>query len=218
MVTRRYWTEGEVEILRERYAMEVTHRIAADLGRNLRGVLQKAGDLGLRKSRAFYSMPESGAENLLKGAPTRFKAGDVTWNKGLSYEPGGRSVEFRFRLGQKPHNTLQIGSYRTSQEGVLQRKVTATGYPPRDWVAVHRLVWTEANGPIPSGHIVVFKPGKRTAVLAQITPEILECITRTQLMARNTRHSNYPPELNQLIHTRAILTRAINKRIKENRA
>jgi hypothetical protein len=85
-------------------------------------------------------------------------------------------------------------------------------------VAVHRLVWTEANGPIPSGHIVVFKPGKRTAVLAQITPEILECITRTQLMARNTRHSNYPPELNQLIHTRAILTRAINKRIKENRA
>jgi hypothetical protein len=35
----------------------------------------------------------------------------------------------------------------------------------RNWVAVHRLVWEQAHGPVPPGHIVVFRPGRHTTDL-----------------------------------------------------
>ncbi len=81
-------------------------------------------------------------------------------------------------------------------------------------VPVARLVWEEANGPIPPGHAVVFKPGRATTERQAITPDALELLSRGELMKRNTRH-NYPPELNALLSLKAALTRRINRRTKE---
>ena len=52
-----------------------------------------------------------------------------------------------------------------------------TGYAPRDWVSVQRLVWEAAHGPIPPGHRIAFKGGKPVTDEALIVPEALECIT-----------------------------------------
>jgi hypothetical protein len=78
---------------------------------------------------------------------------------------------------------------------------------------VHELVWVRANGPVPPKHIVVFKPGMRSAVLEEITVDRVECISLAENMKRNTRH-NLPPELNEVVQLRSVLTRQINKRMK----
>nr|WP_288356107.1 HNH endonuclease signature motif containing protein [uncultured Pseudomonas sp.] len=85
---------------------------------------------------------------------------------------------------------------RFSKEGYLQRKVTDTGYPPRDWKGVHILLWEEAHGPVPSGHCLAFRDGNKR----NITLENLELITRAERMRRNTIH-RYPPELKGAIRT-----------------
>lgn len=83
------------------------------------------------------------------------------------------------------------------------------GYPPRDWRPVHVLLWEEHRGPVPEGHAIVFRNGDRT----DIRLENLACISRAELMRRNTRH-NLPPEINQVISLRAALVRKINNRSK----
>ena len=88
----------------------------------------------------------------------------------------------------------------------LDRKVSDTGYPPRDWRGVHLLLWEEHHGSVPPGHAVVFKNGNK----ADIRIENLELITRRELMARNTVH-NLPKPLAQLVQLRGALVRKINR-------
>lgn len=127
----------------------------------------------------------------------------VPWNKGMKgLQTGGR--ETQFKPGSRPHTWKPIGSERTV-DGYLQRKVTDTGYPPRDWQPVHVLLWVEHRGPVPAGHAVRFKDGDRT----HIAIDNLELISRAQLMRRNTLH-NLPPELVETIRARSALVRRIN--------
>jgi hypothetical protein len=146
---------------------------------------------------------------------TRFKPGHVTWNKGMKgLDIGGKAT--RFQPGQTPHNTLEVGAYRITKDGTLQRKIgTTKGSNSKRWRGVHELVWVAANGPLPAGHIVVFKPGMRTTQLADITLDKVECITWAENMRRNTRH-NLPKELNEVIGLRAALVRKINHRTKDH--
>jgi HNH endonuclease len=90
------------------------------------------------------------------------------------------------------------------QGGYLQRKVSDTGYPPRDWVGVHILTWQEAHGTVPASHIVAFKDRKKDNTAL----ENLELLTRRDLMLRNTIH-NYPPELADVIRVTGALKRKI---------
>ena len=79
------------------------------------------------------------------------------------------------------------------------------------WTAVHRLVWEAAHGPIEPGYVVVFRPGRRSANLDEITLDALELVTRAELMGRNSVH-NLPPELVQIAQLRGVLNRKINQR------
>ena len=127
------------------------------------------------------------------------------WNTGTHFVAGGRSAETRFKPGTVPPNHKPLGSERVV-DGYLQRKMTDTGYPPRDWVPVHVLIWREAHGPVPPDHAVRFKDGdRRNFDLAN-----LECISRADLMRRNTRH-NLPKPLADIIALRAALNRKINR-------
>lgn len=114
--------------------------------------------------------------------------------------------ETQFKKGSKPRNWLPIGSLRLSKEGYQQRKVTDTGYQPRDWVAVHKLHWEEHHGPVPSGHCLCFRDAnKQNIELAN-----LELITRAERMRRNTIH-RFPPELKDTIRQLNKLKRAISE-------
>lgn len=209
---RRSWTTADQAVVAERYADTPTADLARDLGRTDKAVYTLARALGLSKS-TQYMRERHGRHAVEAGVATRFQAGTVPWNKGSNYVAGGRSAQTRFRAGHRPHTWVPVGTYRINGDGYLDRKVTDDGRGPRDWVAVHRLVWIEAHGPVPHGHVVVFKPGRRTAVLDDITLDAVELITRQELMRRNTLH-RMPRELARLVQLRGALNRQINKRAK----
>lgn len=214
-MSRRPWTPEEVCWLRQAYPHVSTEQVAARLQCSVQRVYKKASDLGLTKTPEFLASPA--ACRLRRGGDvgktTRFQPGQHSWNKGMRYQPGGRCAETQFKPGQKPHTWQPVGSLRVRSDGYLERKVTDTGYPPRDWVGVHRLVWIEAHGPIPPGHAVAFRPGRRTTELDKITLDALELVTRAELMARNTVH-RLPREVAELVQLRGALVRQINRREK----
>ena len=154
----------------------------------------------------------------------RFPPGHVPANKGKR-RPGwspGRMAETQFKKGEMSgaaqRNYVPIGTERLSKDGYLERKVTDDHpVPARRWVAVHRIVWEAAIGPVPRGHKVAFLPGKRTAVPAEITLDRLELVSDAELMRRNSYHNNYPKEVAQLIQLKGALNRKINKLSKGER-
>ncbi len=226
MKPRRYWTELEMQQLCELYPILPASTVAERIGRDVRAVYQKAAALGLGKSEAFFASDLSGRIQRGRTDPrmvaTQLKPGNVPWNKGKHFVSGGRSVETRF----KPHppeesrNYKPIGSLRMSKDGYLERKVTDDRrlVPTRRWTAVHRLVWEQHVGPIPAGHVVVFRAGCRTAVLDEITPDRLECITRAELQRRNSIHIRLPPDVRRLAQIKGAITRQVNRIIKENKS
>lgn len=202
----RRWTESEKATVRLMYPRYAAEEIAAALGRSERQVYRVAHSLGCRKSREWMAerTREALADPRHPGRRTSFKRGQVPWNKGKPFNPGGRSVETRFKPGRRPEearNYKPIGSTRVSRDGYLERKVSDDRAlsSSRRWVGVHRLVWEATHGPVPRGHIVTFRPGCRTTVEEEITVEKLELISRTQGMERNSVH-RYPPEIKRVLH------------------
>ncbi|MCP3868329.1 MAG: HNH endonuclease [Gammaproteobacteria bacterium] len=141
------------------------------------------------------------------GKATRFKKGRRPHNKGRSFEVGGDSAKTRFKQGGKPHNWVKIGSERVTKYGYLQRKITDTGYPHRDWVPVHHLLWMDHHGSIPPGFIVVFRNRNKS----DLALENLELISRAENMQRNTIH-RYPAELKDTIRLASKLQRRLREK------
>jgi len=210
-MNRRPWTSGELSILRMLYADTRTEDLVEFVDHPLRSIYCKALKLGLRKSPEFIAK-HCRRRDAEFGAGSRFKPGHKTWNKGMNYQAGGRSVESQFKPGSKPRNYHPVGAERVTKDGLLQRKVTDTGYSPRDWVAVHALVWQEHNGPIPRGHIVVFKDRDNR----NFDIDNLEVISRAENMRRNSCHL-YPKEVARLIQLRGALNRKINERARREK-
>lgn len=211
---RRPWTDAERDLVRRHYADMPTAELAARLGRSVKTVYTVAYKLGLRKSDTYYAAGLGGRTGDGRGAGTRFKRGHVTWNKGTRYIAGGRSAETRFRAGQIPHTWQPVGTYRVRKDrsgGYLEQKMTDTRCTRRDWIAVHRMVWEAAHGPIPPNHVVAFRPGRKSIVLEEITLDALELVSRQEMIRRNTIH-RYPVELRQNIKLLARAKKLINKK------
>lgn len=201
---RVYWTPEQETALRTRYADERTEVIAADIGRPVRGVYQKAKDLGLRKSAAFLASPASGRTNGRQGIGTRFEKGQAAWNKGMKgLQIGGEATQFK--AGTMPHNHVPVGTVVMATDGYLKVKVAE----PKQWRWLHRMNWEETHGPIPKGMTLIFKDGKHE----NCAVDNLELLSRADLMKRNTVH-NLPKELAEIVQLRGALNRQINKRMK----
>ena len=222
---RRAWTAVELELLRRNYPDSRTDDLAAALDRTLTTVYQKAIKMGLRKSEAYLATDNAcriqrGRQSEAMKA-SQFKPGQASWNKGLrgvvGVQEACRATQFKKgRPANEARNYLPIGSLRISKDGYLERKVTddPSVYPARRWVAVHRLVWLDAHGPVPDGHVVIFKPGMRTTVEAEVIVDRLDLVTRQELMRRNSVHTVYPPEVARLVQLNGALKRQINKRAR----
>lgn len=219
---RRRWTEPEDRVMREFYPRLRARDLAEVLKRPVGSVHQRAAKLGLTKSAEFQESDSSGRIQRGRCDPrmvaTQFRPGLVPWNKGTNYVAGGRSAQTRFktRPPEESRNYKPIGSHRINGDGMLERKVTddRSLVPARRWTPVYRLVWEQAHGPIPTGHLVRFRPGMATAVLEEITPDRLECITRAEHARRNHPRSK-SPELAKLVQLKGAITRQVNRIARE---
>jgi hypothetical protein len=210
----RPWTPAELAVVRRDYANTRTQEIATALARSYAAVVRMANALGLYKSAQFLQSPVSGRLDGTQGACARFAKGMQPWNKGLHYDPGG-DKRTRYQpgniSGRAAQLLLPVGSERVNTDGVLVRKVSDTLLPVHHrWRAVHRLVWEAAHGAVPAGHVVAFRPGRRTTDVALIALDALELLTRVQMMQRNTLH-RYGPEVARAVQMGGALTRQINK-------
>lgn len=217
---RTAWTEEQLQMVRTFYPDFKTEDVAFLVGHSVSAVYQKAQALGLAKSEGYLA--SSAACRLRRGdnvgSAYRFQKGQTAWNKGTKGVVGVQAAcrATQFKPGQSPANSAPIGGYRHDKDGTLQRKISNDkGSNSKRWRGVHELVWVDAHGPVPPKHIVVFKPGMRATVLEEITLDKVECISLAENMRRNTRH-NLPPELNEVVQLRAVLTRQINKRRKSH--
>lgn len=219
LTPRKFWSQDEIDIIRARYPDEPTSKLAAELGRAERSIYSIANRLGIKKSDLFLKSVISGRIQRGISDPrvisTQFKPGQLSWNKGMKgLQIGG--VQTQFKTGHMPHNFLDIGAYRITKDGSLQRKISNDkGSNSKRWRGVHELVWIEANGPVPAAHICVFKPGMKTHELEEITLDKVECISFAENMRRNTHHNRYPKEISQLIQLRGAIQRKINRRMKD---
>lgn len=219
-MTRRPWTPTDLAVLRAMYPTASADEIAKALGRGIKSVYTQAHVQGLRKpvewiaerARERSQRPDHG------GVGHRFTSGMQPWNKGVpgstGLQPGCRATQFKAgRPAHDARNYRPIGTLRINAAGVLERKVTDDPglVPARRWVGVHRLVWEAEHGPVPDGHAVVFRPGRRTTDPDEITLDALELITRAELMARNSVH-RLPREVAQAVQLLGAVRRQINRR------
>ena len=204
----KHWSQADKQALAALYPETSNEVLGRVFGKSPKAIGLMARSLGVCKSARYM------AEEV-----PRIKPGQTPWNKGISFDPGGRSAATRFQPGRpasEASNYKPIGSLRVTKDGYLEQKVTddASLAPARRWVALHRLVWEREHGAVPPGHIVVFRHGMRTTNPDQITADRLECITRSENMQRNTCH-RYGPEVAKLVQLRGAINRQIRKREKE---
>lgn len=221
---RRFWLASDQAMLAEMYSDLPTSQVAAALDRDVSSVYRMAAKLGLKKSESFLDSPESG--RLRKGQTrpgtekTQFRKGNVPANKGLK-QPGwapGRMADTQFqkgcRSGIAATNWVPVGTVKADTDGYLRIKVReavhgkeATGFGnTRVWPFCHRHMWEQANGPIPAGHVVIFRDGNR----ANVTLENLEMISMAENASRNSMWKKLPRELAEAIQ----LNSALKKRMR----
>lgn len=222
--SRRPWAPWELEFLRRHYATTQNLVLARVLDRHISSVNNRGLKLGLRKDPAWIA--ETARQRALEpdhgGASTRFAKGNVPWSAGtkgrVGLHPNSRANHFKpgELNGSAAKRVQPIGAYRVNGEGLLELKFSDTPGPyTKRWRPVHRIVWEQAFGPIPDGHVVRFREGRRTTELALITPDALELVTHAENMRRNSVHTLLPPELARLAQLRGALNRQINARLKE---
>lgn len=220
---RRPWTPEEEAYMRENYADTPTADLARHLGRAYTAVSQHAIRLGLTKSPEYLRSTRLQPGQCI-GKEHQFRPGQTPANKGLR-RPGwapGRMAETQFRRGARNGRAAQnwrpIGTILPDSEGYLRIKVREAEYGKEPcgfgnvqvWPLLHRRLWEQAHGPIPEGHLVVFRDGNRQNCVI----ENLMLMTMADNARRNSMW-NLPRELAEVIQLQGALKRQLRKREKD---
>lgn len=113
---------------------------------------------------------------ICNGLDGQFKQSHIPFNKGMKgIAFGGK--ETQFKKGNCPHNHKPVGSERISVDGYLEVKIA----DPKTWKQKHRIVWEEANGPVPKGHAVIFADGNKS----NLEMDNLLLVSRRELAVMN---------------------------------
>lgn len=212
-IGRRPWTRGEIAKLRKLYPNTSTKKLAAKMDRTICAIYERAQILGIKKSAKYLAGPDAcrlrRGDNV--GAAYRFQKGQVPFNKGKKgWQAGGRSAETRFKKGHFPANRdpdfYVLGALRENSEGYIDMRVS---FEPgsRGWRALHLILWEDAHGPLPKGHVLAFKDRDKL----NVDLDNLELISRADNMRRNSIH-NLPQPLKSAIQLLGQLKRRINEK------
>lgn len=211
--TRKLWSPSDDQLLMKRYPHESTAVLAAEMGRTTSSVYARADLLGVKKSAAYLKSANSGRLDGITGKQTRFQKGHTSWNKGKKgLQIGG--METQFKQGHRPASWVPVGTEVETSDGYLKVKVrddAPKGMSRKNWKFKHVLVWEAEHGPVPAGHCLRFKNGKKK----DCDPSNLELITRKENALKNTIH-RYPTEVVEVMQLKGRLTRQINKRRKSS--
>ena len=160
---------------------------------------------------------------ITSGLTGRFEKGQISWNKGkkwdefMSEEGKLNSLRTKVKKGNKSHNCDPIGTEKWKSDhknrddiGFLYVKV-ADGKKQNNWKQKHRLIWEEANGPIPGSHKVIFADGDRTHI--ELSNLIL--VSNSEMLIMNKRSLIYSdPEATT---TATLIAKVIDKTNKVKR-
>ena len=187
------------------YPHHSTKYIAELLGVSLSKVYNTAWDAKVKKSAEYMLTPESG-RIIEPSVANQFKPGHTPHNKGkqISAEIYEKVAPTMFKRGNKPHNTKPNGTIniRADKSGRLYQYIKIKD---SHWELLQRYVWTQANGEIPQGSVVIFLDGN------YLNCELnnLQVISRRENMARNTIQ-RYPAELQEVMKLTCKLKRKTN--------
>ncbi|OLF82690.1 hypothetical protein AWH63_06710 [Marinobacter sp. C18] len=147
------WTAQKDDWLRSLYPDTPNRTIAKMLCCSYLAVKNRATTLGLKKDPGYMA-----------SKPGCFRPGQTSWNKGLSYQPGGRIAENQFKPGHKPQTWVPVGTKAVDKDGYLKLKVSDDRTVPSryNWKFVHVMKWEEYHGqPVPPKHVVRLKDGNK---------------------------------------------------------
>ena len=197
----RKFTQEEDDFLRNNYLTIPAVRISKMLKRSKVAAAQRMKLLGI-------VVPPEIIEKFKK--QSQFKTGQTPLNKGKKmpahiYEKCKNTM---FKKGQLPHNTASANGeirIRTHRRSGIRYKYMRVSIAK--WELYHRIIWQEANGPIPEEMLIVFKDGDTM----NCSIENLEMITMQENMKRNTIQ-RFPQELKEVI----FLQNKINRKVHEH--
>ena len=189
----------------KRYPFESTAAIAKDLGVSFSKVYNRAWSLGIKKDPVYLRSTQY-PKGYLGGKASQFKPGHTPKNKGVKMpaELYKMVKPTMFKKGNKPHNT--------KPNGTINVRLDTRGRPYQyikikdcQWELLQRHVWTQANGEIPTGSVVIFLDGN------YLNCELsnLQVISRKENMARNTIQ-RFPAELQEIMKLTCKLKRKTN--------
>ena len=187
------------------YPHHSTKYIAELLGVSISKVYNTAWCNKVKKSAEYMLTPESG-RIIEPSVANQFKPGHTPHNKGkqISAEIYEKVAPTMFKKGNKPHNTKPNGTInlRADKTGRFYQYIKIKDC---HWELLQRHVWTQANGEIPAGSVVIFLDGN------YLNCELnnLQVISRRENMARNTIQ-RYPAELQEVMKLTCKLKRKTN--------
>jgi hypothetical protein len=190
----KHWTKEETKILIENYP----DNRAIDLmillpGRSIGSIVGKACLIKIRKSDFFHDSGMGGricSTNQI-GHENRFKKEIAGWNKGMkqsdymSAENIEKTKVGRFKKGDDPHNTVQMGSERVSGDGYVEVKIRhlKNGQSKtKNFEAKHRIIYEREHGSIPKDAIIEFVDGNK----ANFDISNLQLVSRRDNLLKNS--------------------------------
>jgi hypothetical protein len=179
--------------------------IAKLLGVTISKVYNTAWGAKVKKSAEYMLTPASG-RIIEPSIPNQFKPGHTPHNKGkqMDAEIYEKVAPTMFKKGNKPYNTKPNGTInlRADKTGRFYQYIKIKDC---HWELLQRYVWTQANGEIPRGSVVIFLDGN------YLNCELsnLQVITRKENMARNTIQ-RFPAELQEIMKLTCKLKRKTN--------
>lgn len=211
---KRKWTQQEEETLIRLYEdpKVFPKDIAKMLGRTLPQVYNKARAMGLNAPMERIRMAGKIGMQHPKSIATRFHKGHIPTNKGkkVSQEIYEKMSPTMFKKGHINENKRAVGSERVNVYGYIEIKVAE----PNRWRLKHRLIWEQVNGGIPKGYNVQFKNHNPQ----DCRIENLYLICRAEQIAKeNSYWAKYPKEIQELIHLKGVVNRAIHKAEKNGK-
>ena len=99
----------------------------------------KAEEAQLQRDYADTATPVLARRFHCRADSVRWKAKSMGLKKSAEYLASPLSG--RFKPGNRPWTHRPVGAQRITKDGYLQRKVSDTGYTPRDWTGEHILMW-----------------------------------------------------------------------------